>query len=116
MNNYPPPYGQNPSDPNGQTTSYGQNTLPYQQYPSSSPQPPKPPSWWRRQKRITKIGILGCGLPIALIFLCAFCGVVASALPKAPASQVASSASQIAVTPTRAVIHVATSTQRAVPT
>lgn len=107
---YPPNQSYGNQGPNDQTTSSWQPTMSNQQYPPMPPQSPsKPPSWWRRQKRITKIGILGCGLPTVIVLLCV-CSLTALGLvlPKQPASSVASNSVQATATPTHAAIHVAT--------
>lgn len=116
---YPPnPYGN--SGPNDQTTSYDQPTYPYQQqspYPPIQPQNQRQSSWWRRQKRITKIGILGCGLPTAILFLC-ICSLTMIGLANPSQQQTSSQVTSVSLqtaTPTHASLHV-TATPRPTPT
>jgi hypothetical protein len=97
--------------------NYDQPTFSGQNYPNPEPpfsppaQPaPKPPSWWRRQKRITKIGILGCGLPTGIVLLC-LCSLTILGLILEKTSPSSSVAVIATTTPTHAAVIQATVTR-----
>jgi hypothetical protein len=110
---YNNPYGQNPNnDPTMNYPTY-QNSTPYSnQYQPNAYQPPtKPPSWFGRQKRITKIGI-GCGSLVVILLLCSICSLAFASGNTTHPSQTASISQ---ATPTNALVQ-STSQLTPIPT